>query len=54
MLHYFKFRQDLFDPRPAREVYRKPGKGKDADREQLPLLPADTKPAESKKPLDDK
>ena len=28
MLHYFKFRQNLFDPRAAREVYHKPGPGK--------------------------
>lgn len=29
MLHYFKFRQELFDPQPAQDVYikRKPGKG---------------------------
>jgi hypothetical protein len=29
MIHYFKFRQDLFDPQPAREVYikRPPGRG---------------------------
>lgn len=29
MLHYFKFRQDLFDPQPARDVYvkRPPGRG---------------------------
>src|SRR5437763_635593 len=29
MIHYFKFRQDLFDPVAAKEVYikRKPGKG---------------------------
>ena len=28
MLHYFKFRQDLFAPQPAREVYLKRGPGK--------------------------
>ena len=29
MLRYFKFRQDLFDPAPARDVYvRRPGGGK--------------------------
>jgi hypothetical protein len=28
MLHYFKFRQDLYAPAPAREVYAKPGPGK--------------------------
>jgi hypothetical protein len=29
MIHYFKFRQDLFDPQPAKEAYlkRKPGRG---------------------------
>jgi hypothetical protein len=29
MLHYFKFRQSLFDPHPAREIYhpRRPGRG---------------------------
>lgn len=29
MIHYFKFRQDLLDPQPARDVYvkRKPGRG---------------------------
>lgn len=29
MIHFFKFRQDLFDPTPARETYfkRQPGKG---------------------------
>src|SRR5438067_6577135 len=29
MLHYFKFRQDLLDPQPAKDVYlkRTPGKG---------------------------
>jgi len=29
MIHYFKFRQDLFDPQPAKEVYikRPPGRG---------------------------
>jgi hypothetical protein len=28
MLHYFKFRQDLFGPAPAKEIYSKPGPGK--------------------------
>jgi hypothetical protein len=28
MLHYFKFRQDLYAPAPAKEVYIKPGPGK--------------------------
>jgi transcriptional repressor NrdR len=33
---------------------RKPTRDKDADREQLPLLPADSKPADLKKPPTDK
>jgi hypothetical protein len=28
MFRYFKFRQDLFAPRPARPIYVKPGRGK--------------------------
>src|SRR5688500_9255299 len=28
MLHYYKFRQDLFDPEPAKEVYIKRSAGK--------------------------
>jgi len=28
MLHYFKFRQELFDPLPGREVYVKRPSGK--------------------------
>jgi hypothetical protein len=28
MLHYFKFRQDLYAPAPAKEVYVKPGPGR--------------------------
>ena len=40
MLHYFKFRQDLFDPQPAREVYRKPGKGKGWPEECPPIRAA--------------
>jgi hypothetical protein len=28
MLHYYKFRQDLFAPRPAREIYVKRSKGR--------------------------
>src|SRR5437868_11591496 len=28
MVHYFKFRQELFDPRPARDVYVKRAAGK--------------------------
>jgi hypothetical protein len=37
MLQYFKFRQDLFDPQPAREVYRKPGKGRGWPEECPPI-----------------
>jgi len=40
MLHYFKFRQDLFDPQPAKEVYRKPGKGKGWPEECPPIRAA--------------
>lgn len=28
MIHYFKFRQDIFPPAPARDIYVKPGPGK--------------------------
>ena len=37
MLHYFKFRQELFDPEPGREVYRKPGAGKGWPEECPPI-----------------
>src|SRR5437868_5030387 len=40
MLHYFKFRQDLFGPQPAKEVYRKPGKGKGWPEECPPIRAA--------------
>jgi hypothetical protein len=40
MLHYFKFRQDLFDPQPGREVYRKPGAGKGWPEECPPIRAA--------------
>jgi hypothetical protein len=40
MLHYFKFRQDLFDPQPAREVYHKPGAGKGWPEECPPIRAA--------------
>jgi hypothetical protein len=40
MLHYFKFRQDLFDPRPARDVYIKRGKGKGWPEECPPIRAA--------------
>ena len=37
MLHYFKFRQDLFDPQPAKDVYVKRGKGKGWPEECPPI-----------------
>src|SRR5919107_4890526 len=40
MLHYFKFRQDLFDPAPAREVYVKRGAGKGWPEECPPIRAA--------------
>ena len=40
MLHYFKFRQDLLDPQPAKEVYIKPGAGKGWPEECPPIRAA--------------
>ena len=40
MLHYFKFRQELFDPQPAKEVYVKPGPGKGWPEECPPIRAA--------------
>ena len=40
MLHYFKFRQDLFDPAPARDVYVKRGGGKGWPEECPPIRAA--------------
>src|SRR5688572_15456468 len=40
MLHYFKFRQDLFDPVPARDVYVKRGAGKGWPEECPPVRAA--------------
>jgi hypothetical protein len=40
MLHYFKFRQDLFDPLPARDVYVKRGAGKGWPEECPPVRAA--------------
>lgn len=40
MLHYFKFRQDLFDPEPARDVYLKRGPGKGWPEECPPMRAA--------------
>jgi hypothetical protein len=37
MLHYYKFRQDLFDPVPARDVYGKVGAGKGRPEECPPI-----------------
>jgi hypothetical protein len=40
MLHYYKFRQDLFGPAPGREVYHKPGKGRGWPEECPPIRAA--------------
>src|SRR6185503_9786599 len=40
MLHYFKFRQDLLDPAPARDVYIKRGKGRGWPEECPPIRAA--------------
>ena len=40
MLHYFKFRQELFAPQAAKEVYRKPGPGKGWPEECPPIRAA--------------
>src|SRR5947208_1969214 len=40
MVHYFKFRQELFDPQPAKEVYVKPGPGKGWPEECPPIRAA--------------
>ena len=40
MLHYFKFRQELFDPQPGREVYRRPGRGRGWPEECPPIRAA--------------
>ena len=40
MLHYFKFRQDLFDPVPAKDVYAKRGPGKGWPEECPPIRAA--------------
>jgi hypothetical protein len=40
MLHYYKFRQDLFGPEPAREVYVKRGKGRGWPEECPPIRAA--------------
>src|SRR2546423_10043681 len=42
MLHYFKFRQELFDPRPAREVYVKRAKGRGWPEECPPIRAANS------------
>src|SRR2546423_733344 len=40
MLHYFKFRQELYSPRAAKDVYRKPGAGKGWPEECPPIRAA--------------
>lgn len=40
MLHYFKFRQDLFDPIPAKDVYIKRGPGRGWPEECPPIRAA--------------
>ena len=40
MLHYFKFRQELLDPAPARDVYVKRGKGRGWPEECPPIRAA--------------
>ncbi len=40
MLHFFKFRQDLFDPQPAKDVYVKRGTGKGWPEECPPIRAA--------------
>ncbi|MGA2229975.1 MAG: DUF6065 family protein [Tepidisphaeraceae bacterium] len=40
MLHYFKFRRDLYAPQPARESYVKPGKGRGWPQECPPMRAA--------------
>jgi len=42
MLHYYKFRQELFDPRPAKEIYVKPGAGKGWPEECPPIRAANS------------
>ena len=42
MLHYFPFRQDLFPPQPAREVYHKPGRGRGWPEECPPIRAANS------------
>src|SRR3954454_3818097 len=37
MLHYFKFRQEFFDPQPAKDVYVKRGAGKGWPEECPPI-----------------
>lgn len=40
MLHYFKFRHDLFDPQPAKDIYLKRGPGKGWPEECPPIRAA--------------
>lgn len=40
MLHFYKFRQELFGPEPAKEVYHKPGPGRGWPEECPPIRAA--------------
>lgn len=40
MIHFFKFRQELFGPEPAKEVYQKPGPGRGWPEECPPIRAA--------------
>src|SRR2546430_9581007 len=42
MLHFFKFRQGLFPPQPAKEIYIKRGAGKGWPEECPPIRPANS------------
>ena len=42
MVHFFKFRQELFSPQPAREIYHKPGPGKGWPEECPPIRAANS------------
>jgi hypothetical protein len=42
MLHFYKFRQELFAPQPGCEIYHKPGKGKGWPEECPPIRAANS------------
>ncbi|HVT88774.1 MAG TPA: DUF6065 family protein [Tepidisphaeraceae bacterium] len=42
MLHFYKFRQELFAPTPARDIYVKPGKGRGWPEECPPIRAANS------------